>query len=90
VHLAAAFAALKACETGANATADVTCLTTTHADGLSGHLLSRAGLLGRASGWELHLLGLGLLNFLGRHIGNMEDSGVQKDVADAIGWVVMK
>jgi hypothetical protein len=48
------------------------------------------GLLGRASGWELHLLGLGLLNFLGRHIGNMEDSGVQKDVADAIGWVVMK
>ena len=75
-----------------HATADIACLTTTHADGLSSHLLSRAlvmlsvcdvgcgqqcggrggdgayGLLGSASGWELHLLGLGLLDFLGRHV----------------------
>jgi len=26
------------------------------------------GLLGSASGWELHLLGLRLLDFLGRHV----------------------
>lgn len=71
MHLAAAFAALETCETGADATADLACFTTTHADGLGGHLLSRAGLLGSTGGWELHLLGLGLLNFLGRHICEM-------------------
>jgi hypothetical protein len=37
--------------------------------------LGRAyGLLGSASGGELHLLGLRLLNFLGRHIGSLYDS----------------
>jgi len=87
LRLATAFAALKACETGAEATADLTCLTTTHADGLSGHLLSRAGLLGTAGGWKLHLLGLGLLNFLGRHIGDVCGSEDKQKEVCWYNWV---
>jgi hypothetical protein len=77
-----------------HAAADLAFSTTTHADGLSGHLLSRTlnnmlirnpigvalrtgrayRLLGSTSGWELHLLGLRLLDFLGRHVCKMCDS----------------
>jgi hypothetical protein len=46
------------------------------------------GLLGSASGWELHLLGLGLLNFLGRHVGNLYDSEFARKEVCLCNWVV--
>lgn len=68
-HLAAAGEALEAGKAGADAAADIlTLTTTTHADGLSSHLLSRLGLLGSIGQWDIHLLDLGLVDFLGRHV----------------------
>ena len=46
------------------------------------------GLLGSTGGWELHLLGLRLLNFLGRHICEMYNylRIYRKSVGEAMGW----
>jgi len=73
-HLATAFETLETSESGANSAADITGFTTTHADGLGGHLFSWTWLLGADAGGVHglrghHLDGLGLLGFLGRHCG---------------------
>lgn len=80
--LTAAFAAFKAGDTSADATADVASFpAATYADRLDTHLLDGTWLFGADTsgilGWHLHLLSDGLLGLLGRH-GGWIDGGLDR------------
>jgi len=67
--LAAAFKTFEAGKTGTQPAAETTTSTASHAHWFSCHLLCWTWLFGvdLCGSWKLHLLGLRLLSFLGRH-----------------------